>query len=132
MNFFVSKWKSGKQAGKRCIVTFCNTIFLLTSHLNFTILEKLPFSYVMILRQAVNCHSTSLNYSISVLAILSRALFLFAFRFRSRLALNYLTILSVIILVIKKLLFSPYTNHTKRLERFIEFKISFFFLTILF
>ena len=90
VNFFVSKWKSGKQAGKRCIVTFCNTIFLLTSHLNFTILEKLPFSYVMILRQAVNCHSTSLNYSISVLAILSRALFLFAFRFRSRLALNYL------------------------------------------
>ena len=65
-------------------------LFAVNVTLNSSILEQLPFSYVMILRQAVNCHSISLKYSISALAILSRVLSMFAFRFRSRLALNYL------------------------------------------
>ena len=91
VNFFRFKVRKAESRRRNVSWSPFAILFAVKVTFNFSILEQLPFLYVMILRQAVNCHSTTLNYSITVLAILSRALFMFAFRFRSRLALNYLS-----------------------------------------
>ena len=91
VNFFRFKIQKAESRRENAAWSPFAILFAVNVTLNSCTLEQLPFSYVMILRQAVNCHSTSLKYSISALAILSRVLFMFAFRFRSRLALNYLS-----------------------------------------
>ena len=75
VNFFRFKVQNLKADGKTFHGRLFAVLFAVKVTINFSILEQLPFSHVMILWQAVNCHSTSLNYSISVLTILSRALF---------------------------------------------------------